>query len=456
MLKNNKAFAVILAGTLIAGCQTGPAFAYGNNPLLDTLSETATERAVVTDNLEEQDIETPKESDETVSHTAASRLLNDGFATIQTKDVEPGADDFTAKVTYQTYDPDEDAGKHLPENIDANGEGYHLLEFKTPLLVSKEDVVPKTIAYESEVFNGNEAEHEPEEQIVYEDGLTYHLKSKTLNEQTTQERSEYKETVVSYKGVEAGVQIQDKKEVEIQDADTGQTVKAPLDLLSQKTVKEYWDNTFQFEITITGYDADILVLNNKEIPKDADLMNYTDDLLAIINLDPAAYKIEKIDLQPIEGNSDVRKATAYGSKYVKNIDATYGGTVTLPAISGKSWDCVYEEEIPENQKVIYTMSTTVSYERGNGTAQTKGLLERISDAVIGFITAAYEAAAAAFEEHPVITSIPVILAAAFIALLITKKIRNRCIYDGSIKCIYKKHNKTICKSCPNYRQRNSV
>ena len=97
------------------------------------------------------------------------------------------------------------------------------------------------------------------------------------------------------------------------------------------------------------------------------------------------------------------------------------------------------------------MSVTVSYEKGDGTAQSKSLFERVKDVVVGFITAA-----AAFEEHPVITSIPVILAAAFIAFLITRKVRNRCIYNGEMKCLYKKHNKDICKSCPHYRQRNSV
>lgn len=102
------------------------------------------------------------------------------------------------------------------------------------------------------------------------------------------------------------------------------------------------------------------------------------------------------------------------------------------------------------------MSVTVSYEKGDGTAQSKSLFERVKDVVVGFITAAYQAAAAAFEEHPVITSIPVILAAAFIAFLITRKVRNRCIYNGEMKCLYKKHNKDICKSCPHYRQRNSV
>ena len=453
----NRTCAVILAGTLIAGCQTGTAWA----DMAETLPMTGTEKAVVMETAAVMETdsagETTKESGNTTTeNTALTRLENSGIAAVKTDSVEAGSDQFTVKVTYQTYDPEEDAAVHLPETVEANGETYHVLEWKTPLVVSKEAAQPRTMSYESEVFTGDETEHEPEQEVTGEDGLTYVLTSKTLNTQTTKERSEYKESTVSYKGVEAGVQIQDKKEIEFQDTDTNQTVKATLDLINQTTTKEYWDDTFQFDIAIHGYDADVLVLNGKEIPKDSNLMDYKDDLLAILHLDPSAYRINSIDLQPVEGNSDVRTATAYGSKLVKNIDAVYGGTVTLPAISGKTWNCVYEEKIPDAEQTIYTMTTTVSYEKGDGTAQSKSLFERVRDAVVGFITAAYQAAVAAFEEHPVITSIPVILIAAFIAFFITRKVRNRCIYNGEMKCLYKKHNKSICKSCPHYRQRNKV
>lgn len=453
----NRTCAVILAGTFIAGCQAGTAWA----GMAETLPMTGTERAAVVEPAPVMETdgtgETTKESgSETLENIALTRLENDGIAAVKTDGVEAGADQFSTKVTYQTYDPDANAAAHLPETVEVNGETYHVLEWKTPLVVSKEATRPRTMSYESEVFTGDEAEHMPEQEVTGEDGLNYVLQSKTLNAQTTKERSEYKETTVSYKGVEAGVQIQDKKEIEFQDTDTGQTVKAPLNLVNQTVKKEYWDDTFQFDITIHGYDADILVLNGKEIPKDSDLMDYKDDLLAILHLDPSAYRISSIDLQPVEGESDTRTATAYGSKLVRDIDAVYSGTVTLPSISGKTWSCIYEEKIPDAERTIYTMSVTVSYEKGDGTAQSKSLFERVKDAVVGFITAAYQAAAAAFEEHPVITSIPVILAAAFIAFLITRKVRNRCIYNGEMKCLYKKHNKDICKSCPHYRQRNSV
>lgn len=463
MRKKNRAVAVLLAGTLIAGCRAGAVFAESTDAKTEYMASTEEKATEETEEIKETEeekksskilddpnIKVPEdwiESDE--------RIANGGIASVPTEDVEPGASEFSEKITYQTYEEDSEVKYHVPEAITINGEEYLLKETSNKLLVSHEGAVPKTYVYESEVFTGDESEHEPEEEVAKPDA-TYYLKSKTLVEQQSEEREEYKETVVSYNGVESGIEIKEKKEIEFTDVDTGQTVTAELSLANQKTVREYWDDSFQFEITINGYDADVLILNGKEIGKDEDLMNYTDDLLAILNLDPSAYKINLIDLQPVSNNTDVRTAIAYGSKYVKDIEATYGGTVKLPSVNGKVWSCVYEEEIPDGRSVIYTMSATVAYERSTGTLTTKAWYQKIGDAIAGFITAAYEATAAAFKEHPVIASIPVVAVAALLAFFITKKIRNRCIYNDEIKCPYKKHNKEICKSCPNYRQRNSV
>lgn len=209
----NRTCAVILAGTLIAGCQAGTAWA----GMAETLPMTGTERAAVVEPAPVMETdgtgETTKESgSETLENIALTRLENDGIAAVKTDGVEAGADQFSTKVTYQTYDPDANAAAHLPETVEVNGETYHVLEWKTPLVVSKEATRPRTMSYESEVFTGDEAEHMPEQEVTGEDGLNYVLQSKTLNAQTTKERSEYKETTVSYKGVEAGVQIQDNQE----------------------------------------------------------------------------------------------------------------------------------------------------------------------------------------------------------------------------------------------------
>ena len=143
----NRTCAVILAGTLIAGCQVGTAWA----GTAETLPMTGTERAVVgeTAPVMEADStrETTKESGNKPTENAVlERLENNGVAAVKTDNVEAGADQFSTKVTYQTYDPDEDAAAHLPETVEINGETYHVLEWKAPLVVSKEATQPRTMS----------------------------------------------------------------------------------------------------------------------------------------------------------------------------------------------------------------------------------------------------------------------------------------------------------------------
>lgn len=201
----------MLAGTLIAGCRAGvPAFAETSTAAPTTYAESTVMESVVAETIEDET--SSKDKKDTKEDTKKeSRLKNEGLASVKTDDVETGANEFSKKVTYESYDPDDDITKHLPETVEANGETYNITEWKQPLVVSKEEVVPKTLSYESEVFTGDETEHEPDDEISYEDGTTYVLSSKELHEQSTKERSEYKESVVSYNGVEDGVQIKKKR-----------------------------------------------------------------------------------------------------------------------------------------------------------------------------------------------------------------------------------------------------
>ncbi|RHQ36143.1 hypothetical protein DWY84_00575 [Clostridium sp. AF27-2AA] len=72
---------------------------------------------------------------------------------------------------------------------------------------------------------------------------------------------------------------------------------------------------------------------------------------------------------------------------------------------------------------------------------------------LGVITAVYTALATSFKEHPVATSIPFVVFAGLIAFLITRKVRNRCMYDKMIKCPYKKHGTENCKTCQYFYKR---
>lgn len=441
-MNKRKTLAILLAGTLILGCQAGLAFASANST--GAPQETAVEES-----------ETNESTTEPAAEEVTARLKK---TTVKTEDVKLGANQFEQKLTYQTYDQNENAEDYLPATVVANGETYVLSATKNISLVSKEEVIPSTISYESEVFVGNETEHEPAASMIGADGKRYTLVSKTLNEQEAEERTEYKAVKMTYKGVEAGVQIPDKKESEFEDVDTKQTVKAVLELKDTKMLSERWEDEFSFPITITGYDADVFVLNNREIPKTEDLTLYADDFLAYLKLDPNSYRIDSISWDGEayigEDGTMMRNAHGTGSKKVRDLEATYGGEVNMPAVAGKSWSCVYEEEIPETESIIYTMAVTVTYEKEGSAAaiEEQGILEKI----VGFITATYEAVVEAIREHPVTAAMFLVLLAGALTLLLTKKIKNRCVYDKNIKCPYHKHTSETCKTCVNYRNRNQV
>lgn len=468
----NKALLLVLTGTLAFGSFPRAAYAapsgepaeqdaiavteaYLTDEVIQVLSEQAEAKKDTA--LDKTEAEETAATAAAETESAAETKPAESAASIKGDGVEPGDSSFSERVLYTTYDRDADPRQYLEESVTINGTKYELEETRDPVYIRQQEITPKQYFYESEVFTGNEDEYQPEETVTI-DGVTYSLVSKELIEQAAEERTEFKETVVEYKDVEAGVVLPQEKEITFTDVDTKQEVKAVLQCENEKVVAERWSEDFKFPITISNYDADMFILNNKEIPKDADLIDYADDFLEFLRLDPGAYRISSIEWNGgsyEEGGMIKRNATATGSKYVRDVNVTYGGTVTLPSIAGRSWKCTYEEMIPEGQRVLYTMAVDTTYGSSQQVAEVEvgsGLL----DTIIGYITAAYEAVVEAFREHPVISSIPLLAVAGLIAFLITRKVRNRCIYDKNIKCPYKKHNKSTCKSCVHYRGRQKV
>jgi len=451
-MKKHKSFAILLVGTLALGCPAGPT--YAAIPTEDLILETMPDLSPFEGEILASD--STKSSQNEVMITTQPRMI----ATINTDDVEDGAENFEKKVLYQTFDQEDSPTLHFPETISVHGQTYALKSADSPVYVKKEFITPKTLEFNGEVFAGDSDEHLPNELITDNDGNTYRLIEKTLKEQASNERIEYKESSVVYSAVEAGVQIPRQKDIEINDVDTKQKIQVLLDLKDTETVRTYWSEDFVFPITITGYDADVFLLNGQEIPKDADLADYVDDFLKYLKLDPDSYRITSIDWKNDAYEKDgelVRDAVAKGRKYVKDINATYGGEVKMPAIIGHMWECVYEEDIPENERTVYTMATNVVYEQLAAVVATeKSGSQKFLDKVVGMITAAYEAIIESFTEHPVISSIPLVIFAAFLTHLISRKIRNRCIYNNKIKCPHKKSNAEVCKGCVNYHNRNKV
>lgn len=476
-MRRSKVYALLLAGTLVSGCLAGPAYADPRSMANIVSAETASvdEAKIETEatqveqaETETQDASTSDQADAAAPSTDTAEDANtlyadevkEGAVPLKDADVEAGARTFSKRVLYTTYDQETDPKKYLSEEVTLNGDRYTLKAVGTPVQVKIETAVKRTLTHESEVFTGDGSDHEPEETVTDDAGRVYVLTSKELQTQTAEERSEEKESVVEYSGVEAGVQLPQKTNIDFTDVDTNQKVSATLDLKNEKVTKEYWVDTFEFPVTITGYDADVFELNGKEIPKDADLTNYASDFLEYLKLDPNSYKISKItwDGEPYvnaQGQMS-RNARGYGSKYVKDISATYGGTVTLPAITGNKWVSVYTEDIPDDQLTVYTMAVDTDYEMPEiQTAQvetSQGFLASL----VGYISAAYQALIQSFKEHPVATTVPFVLIAGLLAFLITRRVRNRCVYDKSMKCIYRKHQKATCQSCVHYRKRTKI
>lgn len=445
-MKKYKLLTILLTGYLILGCLAGQAF--GSTVTKDIMLETIPDTSALDDKIFFMD--TRKENKD---------REKDFIAHVDVSEIDPGTKEFRKKIVYRTYEKTDVPAAHMPGELEANGDTYVLLETEQPLYISQEAVIPRQTSYESEVFAGDGTDREPDELWTDKDGVVYHLISKELKEQKAQERTEYKELPVTFTAVESGVEIPDQKDMEIEDLDTMQTVHAMLQLKDKTIIREYWSDDFIFPITITGYDADIFSLNGVEIPRTADLTAYADEFLRYLKLDENSYRISSIewDGDPYEKEGVLmRNAIGKGSKYVRDIDATYSGEVKLPAIVGKSWYCVYEEEIPVNHKMIYTMTATAIYQLKNSVVTEKNFFQKAYDKAIGVITAAYEAVVEAFEEHPIISAIPLVLLAAMIAFLITKKYRNRCIYHSKIKCPYRKHDKNTCKTCVHYHKRNQI
>ena len=287
-------------------------------------------------------------------------------AKVNTKNVKKDDPKIIQKVTYDTLDKNDSADQHVYKTLGVNKQTYKLVKTSGTKIESSEKLKPNTITFTSEVFNGDEEEYLPPETITGKDGTKYIMATKTLNEKEAEERHEHKSTTVSFKDVEAGVELPDKKEIEFEDIDTKQKIKTILTKSDQKVTSTVWKDNFNFVITVTDYDADSYDLNGKEVPKDANLLDYKDDLLEYLKLDPDSYTVENITWDGNEYTNEngqvIRKAVASGKKKVRNIDVTYEGDVTLPAITGKTWTVVYEQEMEESLSTVYHMSTTAEYE----------------------------------------------------------------------------------------------
>ena len=338
---------------------------------------------------------------------------------------------FEQKTVYTTFDKEKDPKEILDEPVLINDIPFIVSNTETPTLISQETVEPLVKTIVTDTFLGEETDESNQPfPSISEDGVKYNLTSKTLIEGAVKDRKEHKSTEVTYTSVEDKVKVPEKTVIEMSDKASGKEFEATLDLVKEEVLKEYWDNDFEFPITVSGYgDANVFNLNGIEIPADTELIKYKDEFLKMLDLSTKAYEIESIkwdgEAYMVNGNT-MRNAVAKGRKYVKDIKAIYEADVPLPAMPEKSWRCTYTEEFPEGN-TLYTMVTNATYTVDPTVAKSRGGLLGVLDSVVGTITAAYSAVIESFTERPIATTIPLVLVAGLISIFVTRRMKEKKI-----------------------------
>ncbi len=335
---------------------------------------------------------------------------------------------FDQTIVYTTFNKDKDPKEILNETVLVDETPYVITNTDKATLISEEKVDPLVKYVLTDTFIGDETSesNQPLPEIK-ENGIVYSLTSKTLQEGEVKERTEHKSTEITYTAVEDSVAIPKTTVIDMTDKASGKDFEATLELTSEEILNEYWDTNFEFPITVSGYGANVFVLNGHEVPGNAELIDYKDEFLSMLNLNKDAYKIESIEWDGESYEKDghtLRNAVAKGSKYVKDVKAMYSSDVVLPAMPEKSWKCTYKEVFPEGD-TLYTMATNATYTIDSSVLKSRGGLAGMVDAVVGTITAAYSAVIESFSERPVITSIPLVLFAGFIAVFMTRRLKAR-------------------------------
>jgi len=107
--------------------------------------------------------------------------------------------------------------------------------------------------------------------------------------------------------------------------------EVPLKKITEK--EQVWTDGFSFPITISGYDADVFLLGELEIPADAELAQYGEELLKEANLPIEYYRVTSVDWigESYEDNGVLyRDAVANGEKLIRHVEVLYGGQVKVP------------------------------------------------------------------------------------------------------------------------------
>lgn len=292
----------------------------------------------------------------------ASLLMGSGISALASNTNTEKSNTFIAReLEFKTTDKDGDGSGYFTNTITENGKTYTISSI-TQEITDQEEVKGDYYIYTSPAFVDETFVKKPEETMEY-NGVIYTLKDTNLVNARVEDRVQYVEDILTFNNIEDLSEIPQTAKIDVTDNSSGQKITTTAPFIKVSKHENVWSDDFEFPIVISGYDADYFMLGDTKISKNDDLMNYSKEFLNYLGLPSDRYKINEIKWngKAYTSNGELcRKAIASGEKLTYNIEALYGGDVSLPAADGKRYECTYvSSENPDS--VIYTIKATAEY-----------------------------------------------------------------------------------------------
>lgn len=272
------------------------------------------------------------------------------------------------KVTEKYTDKDAKKEYNFDKTVEKDGVTYQLSDVKYDAIEKKVPAdVTKTLEMKSALTTYADAEFG---ETIEKDGITYKLTGVEKDATGVAGRTQYHEETVNYNEVTGDKAISDTINTTVTDPVTGKDYGVTLSLLSKKVVKSAISDEFKFDITFYVTNGryfrykDKLVTYNENTP---DVMQFSDEILSDLNLDPELYKINSIEWDgEAYTNEDgvlCRKAAAVGNRVINDYEVVYGGDYNLPA-DANAYNWVGKYEATVNDPVggtEYDITATATY-----------------------------------------------------------------------------------------------
>lgn len=294
------------------------------------------------------------------------------FAVIVAAGLVSGRTDAYAAESYQVTEKytDKDANKEydFDKTLEKDGITYKLSDVKYDAIEKKVPAdVTSTLEMRSALTTYSDADFS---ETIEKDGITYKLAGVEKDAAGVADRTQYYEETVNYNEITGDKAVKDTITTIVTDPVTGKDYEVTLPLVSKKIVKSTVSDEFKFDITFYVTNGryfkykDNIVTYNENTP---DMMQFSDDILSDLNLDPDLYKLNSIEWNGEAYKNDngvlCRKATAVGNRVVNDYEVVYGGDYGLPAdANAYQWVATYEATV--NDPVggtEYDITATATY-----------------------------------------------------------------------------------------------